>query len=831
MAVDILPPEQRSLSWSPHSWAQEAFFFSEAPDLLYSGRLGSGKTTVCCQKADHRCWAYKDARVAVTRRYREDIGASILPVLLDKTITPAHRDWGYAKGDEGGSTLHYPTGSSIIVLGLNRPAKLQSTEFDLILIEQAEEITQDQWDYASGRLRNKAFRILDDDSVSETETAYLQIAGACNPDTPQHFLFRRFRPDLGSHRIWSDADTTLRDGRVVPAGDLVADCVCAGLLDGMEFLDPKYLARLERKTGPYYKRMVLGQWAAIEGAVWDCFDRDFHVRRRPRAWDEWGGYPPASYERVRAIDFGYVDPFVCLWLARSAPYAAWWMYREIYMSKRTVPHHATVIQREEEKELQALRQAAERHGHRIPNYINLIGSYADHDAGDRATLSEEGDIVTSAAFKDRSPGFQFVYEALAPHEVTKRMRCGLYFVEPRTIDGQPGSLVEVDDALEAEGFPICTIEEIPGYRHDPDKPGKDKTVGVDHGCLVAGTMVETDSGPAPIESIRLGHRVRTREGWMPVSDAAMTNPRAAVGTVAFSNGAEIKGTGDHPVWTAERGWVRLDALRYGDTVVACHERACASRSTASTSTDTPTPTRCGPSGATGGRESATGAAESKPFTEKSGSSRTGQSRAARSSITSTATRSTTSQGISPAWRHRCTPRCTSRRRSAWNCSASTSARLRRSLRHGIGRRLGSHGIERTPRHAASENGSHGCIGASTAATDTRPPSARVPGSAAPTASRRGGARLAWTAASSGRAFGVRPISRPTNTGPRGSAPEPVRVVTEWKSCGTREPVYNLTVEGDHEYFANGILTHNCDALRYGVSSVRKQEGRREYQAA
>jgi hypothetical protein len=30
----------------------------------------------------------------------------------------------------------------------------------------------------------------------------------------------------------------------------------------------------------------------------------------------------------------------------------------------------------------------------------------------------------------------------------------------------------------------------------------------------------------------------------------------------------------------------------------------------------------------------------------------------------------------------------------------------------------------------------------------------------------------------------------------------------------RADVYNLTVEGEHEFFANGVLTHNCDALRY-----------------
>jgi len=31
-------------------------------------------------------------------------------------------------------------------------------------------------------------------------------------------------------------------------------------------------------------------------------------------------------------------------------------------------------------------------------------------------------------------------------------------------------------------------------------------------------------------------------------------------------------------------------------------------------------------------------------------------------------------------------------------------------------------------------------------------------------------------------------------------------------------VYNLTVAGPSEYFANGLLVHNCDALRYALFS-------------
>jgi hypothetical protein len=30
-------------------------------------------------------------------------------------------------------------------------------------------------------------------------------------------------------------------------------------------------------------------------------------------------------------------------------------------------------------------------------------------------------------------------------------------------------------------------------------------------------------------------------------------------------------------------------------------------------------------------------------------------------------------------------------------------------------------------------------------------------------------------------------------------------------------VYNITVEGDHEYFADGVLVSNCDALEYATT--------------
>lgn len=37
---------------------------------------------------------------------------------------------------------------------------------------------------------------------------------------------------------------------------------------------------------------------------------------------------------------------------------------------------------------------------------------------------------------------------------------------------------------------------------------------------------------------------------------------------------------------------------------------------------------------------------------------------------------------------------------------------------------------------------------------------------------------------------------------------------------TREDVYNMTVDDNHNYVANGIITHNCDAARYFVKTMR-----------
>lgn len=79
-------------------------------------------------------------------------------------------------------------------------------------------------------------------------------------------------------------------------------------------------------------------------------------------------------------------------------------------------------------------------------------------------------------------------------------------------------------------------------------------------CFVAGTLVETSRGRVPIEKVRPGDMVWTREGLKRVSRSGLTNPSAEL----WSNGHVI-GTAGHPIWTTS-GYRRLIDLLNGDTI-------------------------------------------------------------------------------------------------------------------------------------------------------------------------------------------------------------------------------------------------------------------------
>jgi PBSX family phage terminase large subunit len=80
-------------------------------------------------------------------------------------------------------------------------------------------------------------------------------------------------------------------------------------LEDNPYLEQSYKDRLKNSlSGIFYKRNYLGLWCLAEGSIFDFFDLKVHVvPRPPRAAEYW----------IASIDYGAVNPFVCLLIGIS----------------------------------------------------------------------------------------------------------------------------------------------------------------------------------------------------------------------------------------------------------------------------------------------------------------------------------------------------------------------------------------------------------------------------------------------------------------------------------------------------------------------------------
>lgn len=111
-----------------------------------------------------------------------------------------------------------------------------------------------------------------------------------------------------------------------------------------------------------------------------------------------------------------------------------------------------------------------------------------------------------------------------------------------------------------------------GYCFSGDEPEQQKGPNVQSGwldefCLAGRTLISGENGPIFIGQVRPGMRVWTRRGLRPVVRSWMTQPDAEVYDVEMSNGQTLTGTFNHPVWVRGRGFVPLGQLKRGDRLL------------------------------------------------------------------------------------------------------------------------------------------------------------------------------------------------------------------------------------------------------------------------
>lgn len=91
------------------------------------------------------------------------------------------------------------------------------------------------------------------------------------------------------------------------------------------------------------------------------------------------------------------------------------------------------------------------------------------------------------------------------------------------------------------------------------------TAGDDRVCFPAGVTVKTDRGDVPIETVTTSDRVLTRKGYKRVLDTSKRDYDGRFSTVAWDSGS-VTCTSNHRLWTDNRGWVRADRLVLGDVL-------------------------------------------------------------------------------------------------------------------------------------------------------------------------------------------------------------------------------------------------------------------------
>ncbi|WP_432077821.1 PBSX family phage terminase large subunit [Streptomyces sp. YPW6] len=129
-----------------------------------------------------------------------------------------------------------------------------------------------------------------------------QLFCTTNPDNPAHWFMRDWLAHVGKKPVRRFSFT----------------------IDDNPFLDPEYVADMKAShEGLFYRRFILGEWVAAEGAIYDSWDRERHIvttlpREGIHRWISLG------------VDYGTSNPFhaVLLGLGRDRRLyaAAEWRY-------------------------------------------------------------------------------------------------------------------------------------------------------------------------------------------------------------------------------------------------------------------------------------------------------------------------------------------------------------------------------------------------------------------------------------------------------------------------------------------------------------------------
>lgn len=421
-------------SYAPRGGCKDVMEY-RGEEVLISGPAGTGKSRACLEKILMVCLMTRNVRALILRKTLRSLGSTALVTWRNYVVKEAMETGTvvyYGGSSQEAPQYRFKNGSTVTIGGLDNSMRIMSAEYDIVYIQEATEITLDDLEMVKTRLRN-------------WRTGFQQLVMDCNPAGENHWLRLRAVRDGLTWLIESRHEDNPRlfnvDGSLTEQG-------------------AAYMRILDNLTGVRHKRLRLGLWVSAEGIIYEEFDPYYHIvswqfdvdgNRLPLPWD---------WERYWVIDFGFSHPFVLKCYARDPETDALYMYREIFMTGRTIVEHAKTIMdcvtRTEEikwyNHLDKVEHVQEEIVWTEPQPTAII---CDHDAQARRQFEHSTGLGTQPAVKD-------VWEGIMAHK-DRIQRDGFYLMED--------ALVELDQSLVDRLMPTCTRDEYSSYVWKLNKDG------------------------------------------------------------------------------------------------------------------------------------------------------------------------------------------------------------------------------------------------------------------------------------------------------------------------------------------------------------------------
>jgi PBSX family phage terminase large subunit len=246
---------------------------SHAKWNLAHGSVRSGKTVCTLFRFMEACYKCPDTQIWMMGRSSETIFDNAIRLILEA-----------------------PSGDIPDPLGIFRPfCSWSPGKRELRFFDKTISTVGCQNEGAIGAIQGKTFSLAYCDEITLYPESIIDMIDT-RLSNPHSMGFASMNPSRPDHKVKQWIDKAI-------AGDKNYYELHFSL-DDNPFVDQEYKDRLKNSlSGVFYKRNYLGLWCMAEGAIFDFFDRQVHVLKRP---------PRSAEYYIAAIDYGTSNAFCCL---------------------------------------------------------------------------------------------------------------------------------------------------------------------------------------------------------------------------------------------------------------------------------------------------------------------------------------------------------------------------------------------------------------------------------------------------------------------------------------------------------------------------------------